>query len=708
MPLWNLLAAVKKWTASNVSGLQFPAASLDGFSAITITFFTSSILIIIGGIATTFNETLVTQTLVNLKKKYNRYIQLVITTFWIVLNICWLVEMATPLPVTATATELFRRKCLSLATLILTSACVARGLAWVCTFNSIASKLWMVWGRWTIIGKKGLLTKRIPLWLRVTGWYTYMILVIWQGFVFGYWKSLWDSLRMGQMADWGYCAQQFKKSQSLDVWFNCASHTDVMIFSGISMYWWYRLLAFAIAIWPDQPRMEINDVSTEALEKRTALMKATGVLVPCHKSEEEIARTLRSILKNHIPPENIIVVDNSNSRIAPDNTERTVREVNPRIKYVYLTRGLKSLALLVGLYQLPKHVEYVVHIDDDTIIPHILASTYELFKNPETVGVSLGITAFPGNTLQRVVDFEFKIISAWRYYRSIYSTVWFTHGIIGIWRREHIKELFEEHPFLPFGEDGWNGCMTLFKGKQIRQDIRSNIQTFAPPVLTKLCSSFTREQGYGACTIWKQRADRWFVNAPRRVLWRILLLLTYDCGSITSNILFRAESIKHLAQIAFNLLFPIFFMRVLYDGTFVEFLLCHTIYYVLDLLLYGVVNGAFWRHRPDIQVGPLIVLFFPAYRYFLHWCGIYGHYKCIFYYIPFEKFNTGKFNTVVEAINAKEKRPLKEKAHIASAPEYFDMELPLLLKDQHFKKSFTSLQIQEENEDNTDAEWVNA
>jgi len=668
--------------------------SLDGFSAITISFFITSILIIIGGIATTFNETLVTQKILSLRKKYQWYLQLALTPIWIGLMIYWLVEMATPLTVTASKSDILRRKWLLLATVTITTACAARVLAWIYTFSHVSKKIRSIWGRWTVIGKKGILTRRIPLWLRVAGWYNLLLLVVWQGFEFGFWKSLWGSLRMGQLKDWGYCVQKIKKYPSFDVWMNCASHTDVMIFAGISLYWWYRLLGFAIAIWPDKQMTESDDMDPHAQEKRAALMRATGVLVPCHKSEQEVVRTLKSILANQIPPENIIVVDNANSPTAPDNTDEVVRELNPRIKYIYITKGLKSLALLVGLHQLPDHVKYVVHIDDDTIIPQILASTYSLFKESETVGISLGITAFPGNLLQRLVDFEFKVISVWRYFRSIYSTVWFTHGIIGIWRRKHIKELFEEHPYLPFGEDGWNGCITLFKGKQIRQDIRSNIQTFAPPILNKMCSSYTREQGYGACTIWKQRAHRWFVNAPRRVLWRLLLLLTYDCGSITSNIIFRAESIKHLAQIAFNLLFPIFFIRVLYDGTIAEFLLCHIIYYILDLILYGLVNWAFWRHRPDIQVEASVVLLFPAYRYFLHLCGIFGHYKCILYYIPFEKFNTGKFEKVIEAINP-EKRQLKDRAGISAAPTIIQ---PLLLED-HFRSNFTTLHVQEEQQD---------
>jgi len=684
-----LLETFTKWTSSIVPD------SLDGFSAITIGFFITSILIITGGIATTFNETLVTQKILSLRKKYQRYLQLAFTPIWIGLMIYCLVEIATPLTVTASKSDLLTRKWLSLAAVTLTTACAARGLAWIYTLPKVSTKSRLIWGRWTVVGKKGILTRRIPPWLRVTGWYFLLMLAMWQGFVLGMWKSLWGTLRMGQLKDWGYCAQKLKKFPSFDVWMNCVSHTDVMIFAGISLYWWYRLLGFAIAIWPDEQAVESDHVDPDAVEKRIALMRATGVLVPCHKSEMEIARTLKSILENQIPPENIIVVDNANSPTAPDNTERVVRELNPNIKYIYITRGLKSLALLVGLHKLPAHVKYVIHIDDDTIIPPILASTYDLFKVPETAGVSLGITAFPGNLLQQLVDFEFKVISVWRYFRSIYSTVWFTHGIIGIWRRKHITELFEEHPYLPFGEDGWNGCITLFKGKQIRQDIRSNIQTFAPPILTKTCSSYTREQGYGAATIWKQRAHRWFVNAPRRVLWRILLLLTYDCGSITSNIIFRAESIKHLAQIAFNLLFPIFFMRVLYDGTVPEFMAIHVIYYILDLILYGLVNWAFWRHRPDIQVEASVVLLFPAYRYFLHLCGIFGHYKCILYYIPFEKFNTGKFDKVVKALNP-EKRPIKDKAELPAAP--IVEQLPLL-QDQLLDSSFTSLHVQEEKQD---------
>ena len=76
-----------------------------------------------------------------------------------------------------------------------------------------------------------------------------------------------------------------------------------------------------------------------------------------------------------------------------------------------------------------------------------------------------------------------------------------------------------------------------------------------------------RVQGYGAASVWKQRSERWFVNAPRRLHLRALQLLTYDAGSVSANLLFREEMLRHIVITILYLLYPVFVIRVAYDGT---------------------------------------------------------------------------------------------------------------------------------------------
>jgi hypothetical protein len=44
--------------------------------------------------------------------------------------------------------------------------------------------------------------------------------------------------------------------------------------------------------------------------------------------------------------------------------------------------------------------------------------------------------------------------------------------------------------------------------------MRCMVTTFAPPVLVA-CGGMGRVQGYGASSLWKQRAHRWTVSALR-------------------------------------------------------------------------------------------------------------------------------------------------------------------------------------------------
>ena len=124
-----------------------------------------------------------------------------------------------------------------------------------------------------------------------------------------------------------------------------------------------------------------------------------------------------------------------------------------------------------------------MHIDDDTVLPADMVWDEAHFADERTSAVSYGIQMGRTGDVESLVDFEFALWSHWRLFRARFSTAWFCHGIIGLWRRERFEQALEQHPFLPFGEDGWLGMVTLGQGYRIAQELRSAVLTGAPPQL---------------------------------------------------------------------------------------------------------------------------------------------------------------------------------------------------------------------------------
>lgn len=245
------------------------------------------------------------------------------------------------------------------------------------------------------------------------------------------------------------------------------------------------------------------------------------------------------------------------------------------------------------------------------------------------------------SAVQAAVDFEFKLFSTTRALADHWSTIWFCHGIVGLWRRERFERAMADHPFLPFGEDNWLGMLNLLHNCRMGMEYRSFVRTFAPPTLLPPppcvghLGFHERLQGYGASSVWKQRAHRWYVNAPRRTAWRLLLLLLYDCGEWWRNAGFRLASLLHLWHIWFVLAqLPIELLAISTHGEWLFFALWNGLTYTTGILEGAVMNYVVWRRSPSRQVALRTVILQPAYNYFLHVGCIYGHWRSVLYYIP--------------------------------------------------------------------------
>ena len=142
--------------------------------------------------------------------------------------------------------------------------------------------------------------------------------------------------------------------------------------------------------------------------------------------------------------------------------------------------------------------------------------------------------------------------------------------------------------------------------------------------------------------MWKQRSNRWFVNAPRRLPLRLLQLVTYDVGHFAGNMVFRIEMMRHLVVTCVLLLYPILLARTAYDGTWLYLLELKGCLLALDLTLYVSINYGVWRGRPDVRVAPATVVSYPFYRMFLRLAYVYGHWQCVLWYIPSVAMRTGQ------------------------------------------------------------------
>lgn len=392
-----------------------------------------------------------------------------------------------------------------------------------------------------------------------------------------------------------------------------------------------KVICLACVPLPDKPTKWINDPD---------FLGRIGAVIPCHQSESEIASTCRSIMR-YLPPQNIVVADNANSEQPPDETRAAVKAVHPDIAYIYNPRGLKTLALYNGMMHLPAHVEYLLHLDDDTVLPEDMVFDEEWFADPSVAEVTFPIFAREVNLLTSCIGFIFKVNAHVGYFKNFTSgTSLWAPGVIGLVRRSAFMKVLPDHVFLPFGEDAFHGTLLLANNQKIKRDARCSVITFAPEVFFTPCASSSREQGYGATSLFKQRAQRWMVTQLRRMSWTFLLLFTFRAGTLWGNIWFRITTVRTpIMTLVLLLATPMAATTVLHHGldVWIPFLSkVLIVYYVVNVIQLSIINYGMWRHRPDFQVRWTTVLFTPVLKMFVTFiCHPVGHTLSLIYWIPF-------------------------------------------------------------------------
>jgi hypothetical protein len=240
-----------------------------------------------------------------------------------------------------------------------------------------------------------------------------------------------------------------------------------------------------------------------------------ALIIPCHKAEGIIKKTLEEALKV-FEAKNIYVIDNGNSDVPLDNTSSICEEMG--INYKWVSVGGKLSAIYVGV-KLTEQYEYVMQIDDDVLLNEDM--TFPINEKTHCIAYTISASNHNGDKkiIHHMQDMEYKHSGIVKGFQSWFGSTMFAHGAISLWRRSTLLDVLENHAMYPMSDDWFTG----FKANQLGYNIdvcdRNFVNTDAPATFfTK-----SREGGYGDATLFSQRFGRWY----RTRLVQIFYMLYY-------------------------------------------------------------------------------------------------------------------------------------------------------------------------------------
>tara|TARA_Y100000389_G_scaffold204918_1_gene260785 strand:+ start:3938 stop:5380 length:1443 start_codon:yes stop_codon:yes gene_type:complete len=413
--------------------------------------------------------------------------------------------------------------------------------------------------------------------------------------------------------------------------------------------------------YPEKGLTNINSVVNKSI-----------IIVACHCSENEIGATVSSLIKI-FSSERIFIADNGKTVEPADNTRDVVINNGlPSENYFYFSTPGKTSALLGVALEVKKtslDYEYICLIDDDTVLPDDFAINKNHFIDPYVAGVTFGIQVIQRNTLVEACgDWDYKTWCWRNYWRSKWTTLKFAVGIFVVWRKECFYKIYTKAPTrqpggLPFGEDGHAGRIARMFGWKLRQDLNYTVSTYAPPILWPPCFKHGPERttGYGAVSMWKQRAYRWYRNYPRRIIYEFYIFFTYNCKPnpnakyyylklIFKNIVYRIDYLYgwFLIFSAVNLVTTLYVY--VSDRNYFLWFYVHLVFYFSGVLSNYFLNYIVLRNRPDLKVKPLILCIFPLFSTWMALARAFGFIGGILYYIPFKAAKDSSWNEAPRGI----------------------------------------------------------
>lgn len=293
------------------------------------------------------------------------------------------------------------------------------------------------------------------------------------------------------------------------------------------------------------------------------------VIIAAHKAYDSLQKILPSVLAA-FPSRQIWVADNG--LIQDDATQSFCQELG--VQYRFYPIPNKTYALYKTAEEIydtyHDDAKALVLLDDDTQLPENFFVRKDLLAKPLVAGYCAGITIAkspPYNLFEHLIDFEYRTISYRNECKANHGTIHFLHGICAIYNTKRMLMIYSKlctlPGGLPFGEDSFAGIDCRLAGYRLLQDNLNVVTTFCPRRLLPRCGNGqNREQGFGASSLWKQRALRWYLSWPRRLPSEIALGLFYDVGNWTGNVLYRIDLLWYLFIILVSSFWPFYLVHI--------------------------------------------------------------------------------------------------------------------------------------------------
>jgi hypothetical protein len=293
-----------------------------------------------------------------------------------------------------------------------------------------------------------------------------------------------------------------------------------------------------------------------------------GVVVAAHNAFESLLTALPTVI-NAFPPEDVWVADNG--KVGCLRTKALCESLY--MNYVFYDRPNKTNAIVQTVSKLQEMgYKYVLLLDDDTQLADGFSIRYDLLNQTLVAGYCVAITIQKNmdkyNIWEHLVDMEYRSISYRNANRAyLAGTIPFIHGICCVYNIDRMLPIYKKlctlEGGLPFGEDAFAGIDFRLAGYRLLQDNTNVVATFCPTRLfpPPSCTN-ERTQGFGASSLWKQRALRWYLSWPRRLLSEIAVMLTYQAPSHLVSVLYRVDAIWQLAVTVTSSTWPLTMVHV--------------------------------------------------------------------------------------------------------------------------------------------------
>lgn len=341
-------------------------------------------------------------------------------------------------------------------------------------------------------------------------------------------------------------------------------HTHVGILTTCLLYLIVEMIQFCITQTVRHKTLPIVFAPQQECNART------HVIVACHNAFESLKESLPTVL-DAFPARQIWVADNGTE--ADKDTQSLCEELG--VHYRFYPIPNKTFALYKTaqeIYDQHMHsVDSVLLLDDDTKLPPGFFIRTDILEETLVAGYCPAIVIDKppsSNVWQRCIDLEYRSISYRNFWRAQTSSIHFVHGIASVYNLRRMLMVYSKlctmPGGLPFGEDSFAGLDFRLAGYKLKQDNFNVVSTYCPTRLFPPICGGERTQGYGASSLWKQRALRWYLSWPRRIFGELALAMVYDTGSWQGNLMYRLDLVWYFFIVVVSACWPFY---LLYIGT---------------------------------------------------------------------------------------------------------------------------------------------